>query len=61
MQMWNEGSQRVGKAFSVYANIDVLRPYFDVEPHQVRSRLLHSLIPKMPGAQREVSCLAQFE
>ncbi|CAH1787354.1 unnamed protein product [Owenia fusiformis] len=53
--VWQTGSQQARKAFSIYGNIDILRPYFDVEPHQVRSRLIHSLIPayrttqKLPG------------
>lgn len=31
--------------FSVYGNIDLLRPYFDVEPREVVYRLLGSLTP----------------
>jgi len=37
-QVWQEGRQRARRAINVYANIDFLRPYFDVEPHEVRSR-----------------------
>lgn len=37
-QVWQEGQQRARKAFSLYANIDILRPYYDVEPHEVRER-----------------------
>ncbi|ELU02448.1 hypothetical protein CAPTEDRAFT_173547 [Capitella teleta] len=48
--MWQEGSERAKKAFNIYANIDILRPYFDVEPHEVRSRLIQSLIPAFPSA-----------
>lgn len=44
-QMWQAGKRQASKAFSLYANIDILRPYFDVEPAQVRSRLLESMIP----------------
>ncbi|XP_038617214.1 protein YIPF3 [Tachyglossus aculeatus] len=44
-QMWQAGKRQATKAFSLYANIDILRPYFDVEPAQVRSRLLESLMP----------------
>uniref|UniRef100_A0A8B9XEU1 Protein YIPF3 n=1 Tax=Bos mutus grunniens TaxID=30521 RepID=A0A8B9XEU1_BOSMU len=43
-QMWQRKRQ-ASRAFSLYANIDILRPYFDVEPAQVRSRLLESMIP----------------
>ncbi|XP_073421002.1 protein YIPF3 [Dendrobates tinctorius] len=44
-EMWQAGKRQATKAFSLYANIDILRPYFDVEPAQVRSRLLESMIP----------------
>ncbi|CAN2387517.1 Yip1 domain family [Pristimantis euphronides] len=44
-EMWQAGKRQASKAFSLYANIDILRPYFDVEPAQVRSRLLESMIP----------------
>uniref|UniRef100_A0A8C9EWZ8 Protein YIPF3 n=1 Tax=Pavo cristatus TaxID=9049 RepID=A0A8C9EWZ8_PAVCR len=37
-QMWQVGKRQASKAFSLYANIDILRPYFDVEPVQVRTR-----------------------
>ena len=42
-QVWEEGRHRAHRAFSVYANIDILRPYFDVEPHEVRSRSVDKL------------------
>jgi tryptophan-rich sensory protein len=45
--VWEEGRQRARKAFSLYANIDILRPYYDVEPREVRSRLLRSLVPRL--------------
>lgn len=38
LQMWQAGKRQASRAFSLYANIDILRPYFDVEPAQVRSR-----------------------
>ena len=38
VQVWEESSQRARKAFSLYANIDILRPYYDVEPREVRNR-----------------------
>ncbi|XP_059557570.1 protein YIPF3 isoform X2 [Myotis daubentonii] len=44
-QMWQAGKRQASRAFGLYANIDILRPYFDVEPAQVRSRLLESMIP----------------
>ncbi|MBN3275755.1 CFDP2 protein, partial [Polyodon spathula] len=43
--VWQAGKRQASKAFNLYANIDILRPYFDVEPIQVRNRLLESLIP----------------
>ncbi|KQK76764.1 protein YIPF3 [Amazona aestiva] len=33
-QMWQVGKRQATRAFSLYANIDILRPYFDVEPIQ---------------------------
>lgn len=36
--MWQVGKRQASRAFSLYANIDILRPYFDVEPIQVRAR-----------------------
>ncbi|KAM6915826.1 protein YIPF3 [Xenentodon cancila] len=44
-EVWQAGKRQASRAFSLYANIDILRPYFDVEPVQVRSRLMESLIP----------------
>ncbi|XP_057704284.1 protein YIPF3 [Corythoichthys intestinalis] len=44
-QVWQAGKRQASRAFNLYANIDILRPYFDVEPVQVRSRLLESLVP----------------
>lgn len=38
VEVWQEGQQRARKAFSLYANIDILRPYYDVEPFEVRNR-----------------------
>lgn len=52
--VWQEGQQRARKAFSLYANIDILRPYYDIEPREVRNRLLRSLIPKMQGAPMKI-------
>ncbi|KAM9848112.1 protein YIPF3 [Aulostomus maculatus] len=44
-EVWQAGKRQASRAFNLYANIDILRPYFDVEPVQVRGRLLDSLIP----------------
>uniref|UniRef100_UPI00358DDF5F protein YIPF3 n=1 Tax=Myxine glutinosa TaxID=7769 RepID=UPI00358DDF5F len=45
-QVWEAGRQQAARAFSLYANIDLLRPYFDVETVQVRKRLLESFVPQ---------------
>lgn len=37
-KLWQSGSQQAKQAFSLYGRIDILRPYFDVEPHEVRLR-----------------------
>ena len=37
-QMWQSGKERAKSAWNVYGNIDFLRPYFNVEPHEVRTR-----------------------
>ncbi|XP_035654356.1 protein YIPF3-like isoform X1 [Oncorhynchus keta] len=44
-EVWQAGKRQASKAFNLYANIDILRPYFDVEPMQVRNRLIESMIP----------------
>ncbi|XP_034041011.1 protein YIPF3 [Thalassophryne amazonica] len=44
-EVWQAGKRQASRAFNLYANIDILRPYFDVEPLQVRNRLIESLIP----------------
>ncbi|XP_060082887.1 protein YIPF3-like isoform X1 [Ylistrum balloti] len=51
--MWQSGKQQASKAWNLYGNIDILRPYFNVEPHEVRSRLLWSFIPQRPTAQKQ--------
>uniref|UniRef100_A0A8B9HNT7 Protein YIPF3 n=1 Tax=Astyanax mexicanus TaxID=7994 RepID=A0A8B9HNT7_ASTMX len=33
-EVWQAGKRQASKAFNLYANIDILRPYFDVEPIQ---------------------------
>ncbi|XP_061694149.1 protein YIPF3 isoform X2 [Syngnathoides biaculeatus] len=44
-EVWQAGKRQASRAFNLYANIDILRPYFDVEPVQVRSRLMESVLP----------------
>ncbi|XP_076471130.1 protein YIPF3-like [Babylonia areolata] len=51
--MWQAGTQSAKKAWSLYGNIDILRPYFNVEPWEVRKRLFLSLIPQKPTSQRQ--------
>ncbi|KAK3803450.1 hypothetical protein RRG08_027553 [Elysia crispata] len=51
--MWQAGTQSAKRAWNVYGNIDLLRPYFDVEPKEVQSRLLYSLVPMRPTDARQ--------
>ncbi|BFZ15513.1 hypothetical protein BsWGS_18552 [Bradybaena similaris] len=51
--MWQAGTQGARRAWSVYGNIDILRPYFDVEPKEVQKRLLYSLVPLRPSDKRQ--------
>jgi len=44
--MLEMGTKQAKEAFSLYGRIDILRPYFDVEPAQVRKRLLTALVPE---------------
>lgn len=44
--MWETGKTQATKAWSIYGNIDLLRPYFDVEPKNVIRRIVNSLVPK---------------
>ena len=37
-QVWQASKQSAKRAFDLYANIDILRPYFDVEPKEVTNR-----------------------
>lgn len=48
--MWEASKTQATKAWGIYGNIDLLRPYFDVEPREVLLRLLQALIPKPPSA-----------
>lgn len=50
-QMFQMGTSKAKEAFSFYGRIDILRPYFDVEPSQVQKRLITALIPeKLTGS-----------
>jgi len=53
--LWQSGREQATKAFNMYAKIDILRPYFDVEPVQVRNRLLASFVPVLPTAKKQPS------
>ncbi|CAF3176682.1 unnamed protein product [Rotaria sp. Silwood2] len=44
--VWAAGRTRAQQAINLYANLDYLRPYFDVEPREVIQRLIRSLIPR---------------
>lgn len=54
-QVWAAGKSQARRFFDLYSNIDVLRPYFDVEPKDVVSRLGQSLIPRKPGKPQTVA------
>ncbi|PAA51865.1 hypothetical protein BOX15_Mlig002953g4 [Macrostomum lignano] len=43
--VWQEGTKKAKTAISSYANVDLLRPYFDVQPMEVANRLLFSFVP----------------
>jgi len=47
----NEFHKRTGGYMDKYANVDVLQPYFDVEPADIRNRLMQSLRPRMTQSQ----------
>lgn len=49
MLLWQAGKQQAQKAFGLYGNIDLLRPYFHVEPQEVRDRILQSFFPHWPS------------
>ena len=53
--LWQSGREKATAALNMYAKIDILRPYFDVEPIQVRNRLLASFVPVMPTAKKQAS------
>ena len=37
-QLWQAGKQSTQRFIKTYAHIDILRPYFDVEPSEFRNR-----------------------
>jgi len=47
--VWEAGSRQMRDTFDAYGKIDLFRPYFDVEPRQVRNRLFQSLLPRKPS------------
>ncbi|CAF0746013.1 unnamed protein product [Adineta ricciae] len=47
--VWSAGRTRAQQAINLYANLDYLRPYFDVEPKELVHRLLYSLVPRWPS------------
>ncbi|KAK6034246.1 hypothetical protein COOONC_28246 [Cooperia oncophora] len=47
--VWEAGTKQVQDTFKSYGRIDLFRPYFDVEPSQVRIRLLRSFVPRRPS------------
>ncbi|CAI4228097.1 unnamed protein product [Auanema sp. JU1783] len=52
--VWEAGSKQVQDTFKSYGRIDLFRPYFDVEPAEVRSRLIRSFIPRKPSQMASV-------
>ena len=50
-QVLDAGSKRAKTYFDSYARVDYLQPYFDLEPSDVRSRLIGSLVPKFAKDQ----------
>ena len=47
--VWEVGSKQVHDTFTSYGKLDFFRPYFNVVPRQIRSRLIQSLLPKKPS------------
>nr|CAB3267825.1 protein YIPF3-like [Phallusia mammillata] len=44
-QMWQSGQQQAKKMIDVYGNIDILRPYFDIDPKTLLWRCAYSFVP----------------
>ncbi|XP_071796426.1 protein YIPF3-like isoform X2 [Asterias amurensis] len=51
--VWQTGKQQARKVFDLYGNIDLLRPYFDVEPKTVIHRLVLSFLPLRPSGTQQ--------
>ncbi|VDM19553.1 unnamed protein product [Wuchereria bancrofti] len=49
MSVWEASSKQMKDTLNSYGRIDLFRPYFDVEPRQVRNRLIQSFIPRKPS------------
>jgi protein YIPF3 len=47
--VWQEGRKRAESAMKPYASIDILRPYFDVEPNDILRRLMMAFVPIHPA------------
>ncbi|VDK77511.1 unnamed protein product [Litomosoides sigmodontis] len=47
--VWEASSKQMKDTLNSYGRIDLFRPYFDVEPRQVRNRLIQSFIPRRPS------------
>eukprot|EP00043_Microstomoeca_roanoka_P002689 m.39786 g.39786 ORF g.39786 m.39786 type:complete len:271 (+) comp11654_c0_seq1:285-1097(+) len=54
-QMLRSGSESASKLVSTYARIDVLRPYFDLDPKDLRQRLLQSIWPRFTRQQQVIA------
>jgi len=53
--VWDASRTQVKQVFSLYTNIDLFRPYFDVEPKRVRNQLILSLIPQKPSSMQKLT------
>jgi len=47
--VWDAGTKQMKETLNAYGKIDLFRPYFDVQPKQVRNRLFQSLLPRKPS------------
>ncbi|VDM94400.1 unnamed protein product [Onchocerca ochengi] len=47
--VWEASSRQMKDTLNSYGRIDIFRPYFDVEPRQIRNRLIQSFIPRKPS------------
>lgn len=58
--MWQAGRSQATKAWSIFGNIDVLRPYFDVEPKDVMKRIINSMVPKPPSSASPTKVVSEL-